>query len=180
MKDPQVLAAVAASVSALTAVAALVLSIIGLVRSNSASKDAVGAKENAASAQWKMNEYLQTIAEAQAEAAKQLARGGTPSNHRPGKLSARLVRSGLGRGHRLIVANVGTEPLMIDGIDVQSADILAHGATADFVGAELEPGEDVSIPAALDFETRLPLDVTLRWRGSSGEPHQRTQRVPLS
>lgn len=55
--------AAAAIVSVVVALAALVVSIVGLVRSNTASKDAQAARENATSAQWKMSEHLEAIAE---------------------------------------------------------------------------------------------------------------------
>lgn len=75
MDDPDAVMAAAAVVSALFAGLAVVLSVIGMVRSTRASRDAQAAREDATSAQWKMSEHLETIAAAQAEAAQAMAAG---------------------------------------------------------------------------------------------------------
>lgn len=172
MDDPETVMAVAAIVSAVFALAALIVSIVGLVRSVSASKDAQNAREKATGAQWKMSEHLEAIAEAQARA---LERGGQPAGGVGGKLSARLVS--VGRGDRLIIANVGTQALTVEDIGLDHPNVLVHGATESVIGAELEPGEDLSMIAGLTLGTKLPLTVTLRWRDSGGETHERVQRV---
>ena len=92
-----------------------------------------------------------------------------------GRLSARLEPRG--RGHRLIVANVGTASVTVEGVEVEPSNTVL--GTEDLAGAELEPGEDYSLPAAITFGTKLPLAVALRWQDSSGESEERTQTVPL-
>jgi hypothetical protein len=79
----------------------------------------------------------------------------------------------------LVVANVGTRALTIEGIYVDQ-DILVGGVADDVAGASLEPGEDVALIAALTLGTRFPVSVTMRWRDDNGEQHERTQRVTLS
>lgn len=177
MGDPEVVMAAGAVVSAVIALGALVLSIIGLVRSNSAAKDAQTAREDATSAQWKMSEHLETIAEAQAQAALATAHGGSVSGRAAGRLSARLASAG--RGERLIVANVGTQALTIESIDVDE-DVLTAGQIEEVLGAELEPGEDVSLVVGISFGTRLPLTVTLGWRDHDGQARERVQKVTLA
>jgi hypothetical protein len=178
MNNPEVVMAVAAVISALLALGALGVSIVGLVRSVSASKDAQTAREKATSAQWKMSEHLEAIAEAQAEAVQAVARGRTTVDRVAGKLSARLM--GRGRGQSFIVANVGTGPLTIEGIELDQPDVLVHDALAGVLGAELEPGEDLSMIAGLSLANRLPITVTLRWRDHDGEIRERVQKVSMS
>jgi hypothetical protein len=169
--DPQEVMAAAAVVSAAIALVALGISIVGLVRSKSASKDAQAARENSLSAQWKMTEHLEVIAEAQARAATT----GQPVSRSGGRLSARLINTG--RSSRLIVANVGTESLTVRGVETDSNFVLDD--LADIVGAELDPGEELSLIAAITMGTKLPAAVTMRWADSLGE-HERTQMVTLS
>jgi len=169
--------AVAIAVSAAMAVLATGLSIVGLMRSVSASKDAQAAREKASTAQWKMSEHLEAIAEAQAQAARIAAQGGAPPTRDHGRLSARLVRQG--RGERLVVANVGTMAVTVDGVEVQP-NVLLGDQVDEIVGAELDPGEDLTLLAALTMGTRLPLSVTMRWRDSQGATHERVQTVTLS
>lgn len=38
---------------------------------------------------------------------------------------------------------------------------------------------DWSLLAAITMGTEIPINVTLRWRDSDGEPHERTQMVTL-
>ena len=178
MNDTEIVMAGATVASAAVALTALIVSIVGMVRSNSASRDAQAARENATSAQWKMSEHLQAIAEAQAIAAQAAAAEGRSTvGSRSGRLSARLVDRG--RSQRLVVANVGTRALTIEGIYVDQ-DILVGGVADDVAGASLEPGEDVALIAALTLGTRFPVSVTMRWRDDNGEQHERTQRVTLS
>lgn len=170
--------AAATIASAIIALAALSVSIIGLVRSNSASKDAQAARENATSAQWKMSEHLQAIAEAQAETARSATHPkSTGVGQVGGRLSARLVYGG--RSHRLTIANVGTQTLTVEGIEVDPDDVLVGQGKAEIVGAELDPGEDFSLLAALTLGTKLPLTVTTRWRDASGAHHERVQKVTI-
>jgi hypothetical protein len=70
MSDPDVIVAVSALASAIVALGALVVSISSVIRSTKAGKDAQAAREAASTAQWKMSEHLQVIAEVQAELAK--------------------------------------------------------------------------------------------------------------
>lgn len=171
--------AVASSVIAL---GALVVSIVGAVRSTKAAKDAQAARELASSAQWKMSEHLQAIAEAQAKLV-QVARtqsGGEQMGllvapKGGGRLSARLSK--VGRSERLVVANVGTEEVEVLGVDVDP-DVSVSGAPS-IEGVSLDPGEDFAQLVAITMGTRLPLAVTMRWRDSSGE-QERTQKVTFS
>jgi len=175
MNDPQVLAAVASLLSALVALFALGLSILGLIQSKSASKDAQAAREQASNAQWKMSEHLEAIA-------KSLRNGAslsTPSESLPGQLTARLVRRG--RGERLVVANVGTQPVRIEGIDViDQPNVLIRTQVDPLIGSDLLPGEDHSVLAAPSLGTRLPLKVLLEWSDPDGHLQQREQLVNFS
>jgi hypothetical protein len=171
MDDPQQLSANAALASALVALFALALSIIGLVQSKSASKDAQVAREKASNAQWKMSEHLEAIAAS-------LTGGMAPSASMGGQLTARLVRRE--RGERLVIANVGTHPLRIGDVAVDPPNVLVGDMLQELQGSELLPGEDQTVPAVLTFGTRLPLRVTLRWTDLDGQPHEREQLVNLS
>lgn len=166
--------AAAAVVSAGIAGLAIVLSIIGLVSSAKASTKAQDARNDATNAQWKMSEHLEAIAAAQADAAR--AAGGSTPIGVGGKLSARLVPSGR-HSYKLVVANVGTQALIIEAIEAGQEDILI-GAN-DVIEAQLEPGEEVSLLAAITMGTEIPINVTLRWRDSDGESHERLQKVTL-
>ena len=171
------LQASSAIASAIFALGALVVSIWSVVRSTKASKDAQGARELASSAQWKMTEHLQVIAEAQATVAKNL-KSGTPGGAavqtQGGRLSARLTK--VGRSERLAVANVGVEALEVVSVDVPP-DIAVSGAPS-IDDVELDPGEDFGIVVAITMGTSLPITVTMRWRDSRGE-QERTQKLSL-
>ena len=174
-------AAVAAVVSATMALGSLVVSIWSVVRSTNAVNDAQVAREMATTAQWKMTEHLQVIAEAQATMAQALsAKGsgtyvaGSPISQ-GGRLSARLVHRG--RSDRIVVANVGVEEVEVLSVEVDP-DVLVEG-DASVEGVSLEPGEDFTLIAALTFGDALPLNVTMRWRDSEGE-RERTQKVTYS
>ncbi|WP_030159198.1 hypothetical protein [Glycomyces sp. NRRL B-16210] len=175
MKDPQYLAAVAAILTALIALFALGLSIIGVVQSKSASKDAQAAREKASDAQWKMTEHLETIAVSLRESSISGAAAGSLG----GQLTARLVRRG--RGESLVVANVGTQPVRVEDIAViDQPNILIASQVEPLRGSELLPGEDHSVLAALSLGTRLPLKVALKWSDFDGQQHEREQLVNFS
>lgn len=176
MDDPEVVMAAAALASALFAALAVVLSVIGMVRSTRASQDAQAAREDATSAQWKMSEHLEAIAAAQAEAAKAMAAGRPTTGPRGGRLSARLAKRG--RGERITVANVGAEPATIVDILVDQPSILVSDQVEGARGAELDPGEEFHLVVALTLGTRFPIEVTLRWQDSNGVT-ERVQRLSL-
>ena len=176
MDDPEVVMAAAALASALFAALAIVLSVIGMVRSTRASRDAQAAREDATSAQWKMSEHLETIAAAQAEAAKAMAAGQPTTGPRGGRLSARLAKRG--RGERITVANVGAEPVTILDIVVDQPSILVSDQLEGARDAQLDPGEEFHLAVALTLGTRFPIEVTLRWQDSNGVT-ERVQRLTL-
>jgi hypothetical protein len=176
--DPQAVMAAGTVASAVFAALALVLSIVGLVRSARASMEATAARQDATAAQWKMSEHLEAIAAATAEAAQAAARGESAPSAvmRGGRLSARLWRSG--RSERLSIANTGAESVTVLEVDLDDPSILVGGAREALQGAELDPGEQLDVVAALSMATRLPINVRLLWRDASGE-HAREQRLTL-
>ena len=172
------LVAASAIASAVIALGALIVSIWSAVRSTKAAKDSQSARELASTAQWKMTEHLQVIAEAQATVAKNL-QGATPAKGsatqtQGGRLSARLIK--VGRSERLVVANVGVESLEVLSVEVPP-DIAVSGAPS-IDGVDLDPGEDFGIVVAITMGTTLPVLVTMRWRDSRGE-QERTQKLSL-
>lgn len=173
------LQASSAVATAIIALGALLVSIWSVVRSTKASKDSQAARELASTAQWKMTEHLQVIAEAQATLAKNLGTstlaGGSPTPTQGGRLSARLVKSG--RSERLVVANVGVETVEVVSVEIPPD--IAVGGAPSIEGVELDPGEDFAIVVGITMGTSLPVTVTMRWRDSRGE-QKRTQKVTFS
>ena len=176
--DPQAVMAAGTVVTALFSALALVVSIVGLVRSARASSEATAARQDANAAQWKMSEHLEAIAAATADAVQATARGdGTTSAvMRGGRLSARLWRAG--RSERLSVANTGAESVTVMDVELEDPSILVGGALESLQGAELDPGDQLDAVVALSMATKLPMNVRLRWRDASGE-HNRDQRLTL-
>lgn len=173
------LLASSAVASALFALGALIVSIWSAIRSTKAAKDSQTAREMASTAQWKMTEHLQVIAESQAKLAQSLESGGSVANvgrtAQGGRLSARLVKTG--RSERVLIANVGVEPVEVISVDIPP-DIEVSGAPS-IEGVDLDPGEDFGIVVAITMGTRLPITVLMKWRDSLGE-HERNQMVTLS
>lgn len=173
------LQASSAIASAVFALGAVVVSIWSVIRSTNASKDSQAARELASTAQWKMTEHLQVIAEAQAAVARNLGSTAPTSQsigpRQGGRLSARLVK--IGRSERVLIANVGVEPVEVLAVDLPP-DIAVSGAPS-IEGVELDPGEDFGILVAITMGTVLPITVTMRWRDTTGE-RERTQKVTLS
>lgn len=167
--------------SAVIALGALVVSIWSAIRSTKAGKDAQTARETASTAQWKMSEHLQAIAEAQAKVAEAAVSptmpGGSASSptKQGGRLSARLTK--MGNSARITVANVGVEEVEVLSVDV-APDVSAHGGPS-IEGVSLDPGEDFSLMAEITLDTSLPLTVRMRWRDSGGE-QEREQKVTFS
>lgn len=139
-----------------------------------AQERAQEARESATGAQWKMSEHLEAIAEAQAKYASNLAAGGTISNAPKigARLSARMVQRARS-DWQFTVANVGTETAKVLSVEE------GQGAVLDLhtiEGEELDPGEEMTFPAALTMGTTIPLTVVLRWEDSRGEG-MREQKV---
>lgn len=84
-----------------------------------------------------------------------------------------------GRSERLIIANVGMQVVTIEVIALDQ-DVLIGDQVEEMRGAELEPGEEVSLLVGLTLVTKLPLTITLRWRDHDGEAKERIQKVTLS
>jgi len=172
------LIASSAVASAIFALGALVVSIWSAIRSTRAASDSQAARELAGTAQWKMSEHLQVIAESQAMLAQNLGTGAPGQRvaaSQGGRLSARLVK--VGRSHRLLIANVGVELVEVLSVDIPP-DVAVSGAPS-IEGVELDPGEDFGLLVSITMGTSLPLTVTMRWRDSRGE-QERVQRVTFS
>jgi hypothetical protein len=176
--DPQAVMAAGTVATVVFAALALLVSIVGLVRSTRASSEATSARQDANAAQWKMSEHLEAIAAATADAVKAAARGDAVSGAvlRGGRLSARLWKAG--RSERLSIANTGAESVTIMDIELDDPSILVHGARESVHGAELDPGEQLDLVVGLSMATKLPMNVRLRWHDASGE-QTRKQRLTL-
>lgn len=160
-------------VSAGAAIASVLVAVAAYRRSGSAERRANQAREAIGRVQESMSEHLGKIAEAQ-QALVQHKPAPSVSKGDRGRLSARLLREN--RGEQLRVENTGGEPVEVVDVQVlEQPDVIVHGG-GDPRGAQLYPGERVSMIIGLSMANTLPLKVLMRWRDSEGV-EDRVQQV---